>query len=184
MAFKVTSLFTALLIELQRIIDHLWRKIHGLPQLKRSMITPQLFLGGQYSFRGVHVMEKIGITAVVSMRERPVQHEKFMGTFKVLHLPTKDHHAPSLADLHKGVVFIQNEVKNGGKVYIHCHFGEGRGPSMIIAYLIFIGMTYDDAFAMVKKVRPFISPNSEQIARLRAFEKSLTEKHSSGVDPI
>jgi protein tyrosine phosphatase (PTP) superfamily phosphohydrolase (DUF442 family) len=32
------------------------------------MITPNLFLGGQYSVKSVPIMKKLGITAIVNMR--------------------------------------------------------------------------------------------------------------------
>jgi len=39
-----------------------------VPTLRRSQITPQLFLGGQYSSRGFNILKKRGITGIVSMR--------------------------------------------------------------------------------------------------------------------
>ncbi|MBA3551153.1 dual specificity protein phosphatase family protein, partial [Patescibacteria group bacterium] len=58
----------------------------------------------------------------------------------------------------------------GGKVYIHCRFGEGRGPTMAIAYLISTGLTLEHAIELVKKVRIFIRPTVVQIEQLKKFE--------------
>jgi dual specificity MAP kinase phosphatase len=83
-----------------------------------------------------------------------------------LHLPTKDNEAPSLHDLIKGTDFIVHEIAIGGKIYIHCRKGLGRGPTMAIAYLMRRGATLEDALSLIKKVRPFISPTVAQIGRL------------------
>ncbi len=48
---KLFSIAVYFNIELQRYIDHTWRRITGLPASKKSMITPQLYLGGLYSKR-------------------------------------------------------------------------------------------------------------------------------------
>lgn len=160
----------------QRVSDHLYRSYTGLPMLKRSKITPHLFLGGQFGPKGVDTFKKLGITGVVNMRMTPYRKNLALKKVAVLHLPTPDQHAPKLEDLEKGVVFMQREIDKGGNVYVHCRYGEGRGPSMAIAYLISQGMTYDDAYTFVKKVRTFIKPTPPQIKRLREFEKKHVKK--------
>ena len=49
--------------------------------------------------------------------------------------------------------------------------GLGRGPTMTIAYLLKTGLTFRDAFDLVKKVRTFINPRPGQIARLKELEQ-------------
>jgi protein-tyrosine phosphatase len=138
------------------------------------MITPNLFLGGQYSVKSVPIMKKLGITAIVNMRMGDITNETVLRDFTILHLPTPDYHAPSIEHLQEGVAFIKEVIEKGGKAYVHCHLGEGRGPAMAISYLISEGMTYDDAFKTVKKVRTFIHPNREQTDRLKEFEALVT----------
>jgi protein-tyrosine phosphatase len=157
-------------IHFQRSFDHMWRRYTGLPQVSKSEITPLLYLGGQYSDLGLSKLKKLGITGIVNMRTEAVHPQKLIPFAKLLHLPTLDNHAPSIEQLEEGVTFIQKELDMGGKVYIHCRLGEGRGPTMVIAYLISIGMTFQDAFASVKKVRIFINPTKVQIKRLKEFE--------------
>ncbi|MBA3283871.1 MAG: dual specificity protein phosphatase family protein, partial [Nitrosopumilus sp.] len=140
-----------------------------LPTRKRSAITPELYLGGQYKLNSLNHLKKLGVTGIVNMRTRSI-HTIAPEGIKVLHLPTPDHHAPTLGDLSKGVVFIKHEVEAGGKVYIHCRFGEGRGPTMAIAYLISTGLTLEHAIELVKKVRIFIRPTVVQIEQLKKFE--------------
>lgn len=172
---KIRSLFLVLTIHFQRIVDHIWRRIVGLPQLKRSEITHELFLGGQYGMRAVSTMKKLGITGIINMRTSGLHDKELKDTFRIQNLPTPDLQAPSIKDLMKGVIFINKELERKGKVYIHCRHGEGRGPTMAIAYLMNNGMKYEDALTSVKTVRTFIKLTSVQIKRLKEFEKLLTK---------
>lgn len=167
---KVKSLFTVLVIFWQKIWDNIYRFFEGIPTLKRSQITANLYLGSQYSLIGLQKLKALGVTAIVNMRENPVFNESKYEGFHYLHLPTVDNTPPPLATLIKGADFVTEEIKAGGKVYIHCRQGLGRGPTMTIAYLISTGLTFDDAFALVKKVRTFINPRPGQIARLKELE--------------
>lgn len=170
---SVISLWKSFLIFLERALDHAYRETIGVPTLKRSEITPQLYLGGQYTARGFHILRERGITAIVSMRERAREGLPNLGEVKFLHLPTRDRHAPTLEQLQQGAVFIEKEIKDNGKVYVHCAFGEGRGPTMVLAYLLKIGLTLDDALTQVKSVRRFIHPTLPQMRQLRAFYARL-----------
>ena len=49
--------------------------------------------------------------------------------------------------------------------------GLGRGPTMTIAYLLKTGLTFDDAIAMVKKVRTFINPRKSQVEVLKQLQQ-------------
>ncbi len=154
-----------------KIADIIHRYLFGLPVLKNSQITANLFLGSQYNLVGLEKLKALGITAIVNMRMHSVYSEAQYIGFKYLHLPTPDNTPPSLEDLQKGADFIGQEIKAGGKVYVHCRQGLGRGPTMAIAYLIKAGATFEDAYALVKRVRPFIRPRQGQVQRLREFEE-------------
>jgi dual specificity MAP kinase phosphatase len=167
---KLRSLITLLVIFWQKIWDNVYRLFAGVPTLKRSQITANLFLGSQYTLIGLQKLKELGITAIVNMREHPVFKESQYEGFHYLHLPTVDNTPPPLDTLVRGADFVAKEIKAGGKVYIHCRQGLGRGPTMTIAYLISTGLTFEDAFALVKKVRTFINPRPGQIARLKELE--------------
>ena len=167
---KTKSFIIISVITVQKILDILHQKVMGLPSLKRSQISANLYLGGQYNLIGLHKLKEMGVTAIVSMREKSIYNEVQYEGFKFLQLPTIDNTAPTLENLLKGAEFIDAEIKLNGKVYIHCRQGIGRGPSMAIAYLLKIGTTFDDAYSLVKRVRPFINPTLQQIERLKELE--------------
>jgi dual specificity MAP kinase phosphatase len=157
-------------IFLHRIYDNAHRVIVGLPTLKRSQITANLFLGSQYSPIGLQKLKALGVTALVNMREHTEYEEARYEGVKYLHLPTVDNTPPTLETLIQGADFVDKEIRAGGKAYIHCRQGLGRGPTMTIAYLLKTGLTYDDAFALIKKVRTFINPRPTQIEQLKKLE--------------
>lgn len=142
----------------------------GIPTLRRSQVTANLFLGGQYNLRGLRKLKEMGITGIINMRMHSIYKQAQYEGFNYLYLPTPDNTPPTIEDLVKGADFAHNEIKNNGKVYIHCRQGLGRGPSMAIAYLLKMGATFDDAFATVKKVRTFINPRPAQVKRLKELE--------------
>lgn len=168
---KTISITKRLIINSQRIYDHLYRYWTGLPTMKYSQITPNLYLGGQYSLRAIKTLKKRGITAVVNMRMRSVHSSAQKKVpFTILHLPTPDLTAPSIPDLQKGITFIDSEIEKGGRVYVHCRQGEGRGPTMVIAYLISQGLILEDALQEVQRIRSFARPTKVQIKQLEKLE--------------
>ncbi len=167
---NLKSKLQLLKIKIERYLDHSWRQITGFPMLKRSAITKDIYLGGQYYLRAINKFKKLGVTGIVNMRLNSIYTEAKLQGLRSLHLPTPDQQAPTLEQLKKGVTFIKKEIENGGKVYIHCRYGEGRGPTMAIAYLISTGVKLDDAIEYVRDIRTFIRPTLVQLERLKEFE--------------
>jgi hypothetical protein len=147
-------------------VDQATRRITGAPTERFTRITPQVFVGGQYSRRGWAKLARRGATAAVSMRaEYDDRGEGFLPP-RYLHLPTVDNHAPTLDQLLQGIHFIHDELGRGGQVYIHCWEGVGRGPTMLAAYLVSTGLKPSEAWAKIRAIRPFIRPTIEQIRRI------------------
>lgn len=167
---KIKSTFIGALLVLDYIYDNIHRVIAGVPRLKRSQITAHLFLGSQYNLLGLSKLRALGVTAIVNMREHADYDDAAHEGIKYLHLPTPDNTPPPLEVLLKGAQFMDDEIKNGGTVYVHCRQGLGRGPTMAMAYLIKKGMTYDDAYKTIRKVRIFINPRASQIEKLKELE--------------
>lgn len=167
---KIKSALIGIWLVSDYIYDNIHRLVTGLPRLKRSQITSHLFLGSQYNLLGLEKLKALGVTAIVNMRMHNTYSEAVHEGIKYLHLPTVDNTPPPLDILIKGAEFIDKEIKNKGIVYVHCRQGLGRGPTMAIAYFIKTGMTYSDAYLMIKRVRIFINPRHGQIEMLKELE--------------
>ena len=146
---------------------------NGVPTLKRSQITANLFLSSRYSLIGLQKLKTLGVTTIVNMRMNPALKESQYEGLHYLHLPTVDNTPPPLDTLIRGAAFVDKEIKSGGKVYIHCRQGLGHGPTMTIANLISTGLTFADALALVKKVRTFINPRPGQMERLKNWSNII-----------
>lgn len=161
-------------------LDRIGRKFTGHPIWRFGGITPQVLLGGQPARQLSKHLSAMGVTGVVNMRHEYDYKDQFADApLRYLHLPTIDNTAPTLEHLEEGVEFIQRELAKGGKVYIHCQEGLGRGPTMAAAYLVSEGMTPDEAWAKIRTVRPFIRPNTAQRNRLIEF----AARHPTVVQP-
>ena len=145
--------------------------VTGVPMLRYSRITPQLYVGPQFNARGKRHLEAEGITAVVNLRTEFDDAAHGLAFPRYCYLPTIDDDSPSVEHFQKGVDFIHAEIEAGGKVYIHCKAGVGRAPTMAAAYLIARGYSLDDAIALIKRTRPFITITPPQMEALRRYER-------------
>ena len=164
---------SALQTEYYRQTDHFSRTISGVPSERFSKVGSQLYLGGRYGSKAIQAFALRGVTGVVSMRERKPQAIDTSANIEILHLPTRDHTAPTIESLQRGVVFMRKHIDNGGSVYVHCRMGEGRGPTMAAAYLISTGLSTEQALIHLRHYRPFARPNKRQINVLKEFEAGL-----------
>ena len=153
--------------------DHLVRAVSGANLRAVSQITPQLHIGGQYRRRGWKRMVARGITAVVNMRIEWDDRDRGIAPARYLHLPTVDDAAPTLLQLREGIAFIDEEMANGGGIYIHCGAGVGRAATMAAAHFVSAGMPPAEAWERVRAVRPFIKPTAAQIEQLDCFAGAL-----------
>jgi protein tyrosine phosphatase (PTP) superfamily phosphohydrolase (DUF442 family) len=151
------------------IVDHMTRLLTGLPPIRYSRMSPQLYVGGQYTTRGLEQLRRRGFTSLVNLREEFDDAEAGISLGKYLYLPTIDDDAPTLEDLTEGVMFIEEEIERGGKVYVHCMLGVGRSVTLIAAYLVAQGMSPEDAWRYIRRRRPFIQPTEMQEAQLEHF---------------
>ncbi|MEX1018088.1 MAG: dual specificity protein phosphatase [Litorilinea sp.] len=153
----------------QYLVDHMVRLSTGLPPVRYSRITPQLYVGGQYSRSGLEKLRARGFTSLINLREEFDDAEAGISLGRYLYLPTVDDHAPTMEDLREGVEFLYEEFARGGKVYVHCMLGVGRSVTLIAAYLVSRGMTPDEAWRLIRRRRPFIQPTEVQMALIEEW---------------
>jgi protein-tyrosine phosphatase len=144
--------------------------ITGIPVMKYSQITPQIYVGPQYRLAGKRRLESLGIRASLNLRDEFDDRAYGLNLEQHCYLPTLDNHAPTMHQLEQGNQFIQQILAQSGKVYIHCRGGIGRAPTMTAAYLLQTGLTLEEAIRLIKETRPFIKIMPLQLQRLREFE--------------
>ncbi|MCC6616495.1 MAG: dual specificity protein phosphatase family protein [Anaerolineae bacterium] len=167
------GLYLTLLAAIDKVVR--WRTGHSAWRF--GWITPNLLLGGQPARNVWAKLGLRGVTGVINLRHEYDYHNEIGDLpIRYLYLPTVDNTAPSQEHLWAGVKFIEEEVKKGGKVYIHCWEGLGRSPTMVAAYLVYTGSTPAEAWAKIRLVRPFIRPTETQLMRLDEFAVVVAER--------
>jgi protein-tyrosine phosphatase len=149
----------------------------GIPIMKFSQITPEIYVGAQHHQAGKRKLERLGINGAVNMRVEFDDAAHSLALEHYCHLPTVDDTAPTLEHLQQGIDFIRRVTAGGGKIYIHCAGGIGRAPTMAAAYFISQGLSVDDAITLIKESRPFINIMPLQREQLKRFEavRSVTK---------
>jgi protein-tyrosine phosphatase len=141
-------------------------------QLNYTDITPQLAVGGSFRNRQIKRLKQRGVTAVVDCRleaEDDPEALKLAG-IQFLHLPTLDRHGFTFEQLHEGVDWVLDHIADGGRAFMHCEHGVGRGPLMACAVLVGQGYSAPEALRIVRTARWQALPNDRQLAALLNFE--------------
>ena len=138
-------------------------------------ITEQVAVAGAEisSSNWYQLAEEMDVSAVVNLRSE--YQDTFTPPMPVayLWLPVEDHTEPSPAQLLIGAQFIDAAARNGQKVLVHCKMGIGRSPTMVAAYLLWTGLSVDEAIRRVEGTpRPPYGPVVSRIT-LNGFAASL-----------
>jgi protein tyrosine phosphatase len=114
---------------------------------------------------------KIGVTADISLEGERL--DAPYGVKFFFWLPTKDHTPPTYEQLTVGVDIINSLIKNKQKIYVHCKNGHGRAPTLVCAYYISKGESFNKAIKKVQEKRPSIHLEESQIQALRIFAEKF-----------
>lgn len=158
------------------------------PQLppNADAVTSQLVVGGFIDHSDWRQLVEQGVSVVVSLQAERHDEDAF-GDIQpdgYLRLPTIDHSVPTLAQLRMGAAFIDEAVRAGKAVLIHCHAGVGRSALLCACYLIYTGMSVEEAWQTVKAKRTIAYLNSQQQAMLEAFATTISQERAATSVPV
>jgi Dual specificity phosphatase, catalytic domain len=142
-------------------------------QLNYSEVTPDLAVGGAFRKRQIKRLKQRGVTAVVDCRLEAQDDPEALKAAGIdfLHLPTLDRHGFTYEQMREGVDWVVRHVECGGRAFLHCEHGVGRGPLMACAVLVAQGHSAAEALKMVRSTRWQALPNDRQLAALLTFER-------------
>lgn len=141
-------------------------------------ITPNLAISDIYAAKHEKTLKEHGITHILSLLSfatiQPVP--KFITNLK---LDILDYPDENILDEFKVThAFIDEAVKKGGNVLIHCQAGISRSSTTLCAYLMKSqGLSRDVAFKMIKDKRPIVNPNEGFWKQLEVYEACHYEPH-------
>jgi len=152
-------------------------------QLNYSEITPQLSVGGAFRRRQIRNLKQRGVTAVVDCRLEASDDVTALDQagIEFLHVPTLDRHGFTYAQMERGVSWVLEHVANGGRAFLHCEHGVGRGPLMACAVLVAQGRSAPESLRVVRAARWQALPNDRQLAALLDFERAWRGSHGEPI---
>ena len=116
-----------------------------------------------------------GIQAIVSLTGTPLNPDAVSRIgFEYLHSHISG--APSIKQLDHIIQFVERENAQSKPVLVHCGEGKGRTGTVLAAYLVYHGLSADEAIRMVREKRPGSIENLEQENAIREFEKHLKKR--------
>jgi hypothetical protein len=149
--------------------------------LNYSDVTAQLAVGGAFRTRQIKRLQQHGVTAVVDCRLEARDDAAALQAARIefLHVPTLDRHGFTFDQMARGVDWVLDHTANGGRAFLHCEHGVGRGPLMACAVLIGQGYSAPEALRIVRTARWQALPNDRQLAALLQFEQEWRARRDS-----
>ncbi len=100
-------------------------------------------------------LKATGVGAIVSVMDDPSNLDLYeQADLPYCWLPTKGGTAPSPEQLQKLQKFIEQQNQLGNGVAVHCTSGNRRTGTMLAAYLINMGLSYDKAMQVIQTANP------------------------------
>lgn len=121
-----------------------------------DQIVDRIYIGNYEAAQSLDRRNPEGITHVLNCTPDPhVGLEKF--TVKQLNI--NDGYEVELLDMWFAINTIAEAVKSGGKILVHCHAGISRSTSLVIAYFMTCGLSWDEALKTVRQSRVHAMPH-------------------------
>lgn len=142
---------------IQPIAENLWWVIPGKLAGVRQPMAEELT-----------ELQSAGIGAIVSVMDDPANLDLYQkANIPHLWLPTKGGTAPSAEQIQELQGFVSNQYDLGHGVAVHCTSGRRRTGTMLAAYLILTGSSYDEAMQTIQNANPDAELRAAQITFLR-----------------
>jgi len=148
------------------------------PRTERvDCVAPWLYIGPALSPTGVESLGRRGVTHVIDLRAEGSDDPAVMERvgLRWRRVPIPDREAPSDEQIDSIVRWLDGEADSSGDqaVYLHCHAGVSRTPTVAIALLMHQDLTLAEARRLVFAARPEVAPTDRQMDWLQALERRL-----------
>jgi len=139
-------------------------------------VNDWLCVGGALPPEEYQRFQEAGITHVVDLREEAPTDNARLNSLGITrrHVPVSDRGPPSTEQLLEVAGWL-GERDQGVRLYVHCKGGFGRAATMSVGLLVLHGNALEEAVDQVRKARPEMRLNAEQLAWLRVVEEQYLD---------
>ncbi len=140
-----------------------------------SKITEQIYIGSDLCKGGVCLIhgeefKSLGVGFELNLSQENNELPPKDMNIGYLWLPVVDGYSPTQTQLDIGTSAMNEAIKDGKVVYVHCKNGHARSPAMVVAYLIrFQTKTLEQASSLIKEKRPEVHIEESQSRELEKF---------------
>lgn len=155
--------------------EDLW--IYGVEDINK--IYDNVYHSAFHAAESKEKLTELGITHILSMGEE--FEEKYKGEYVYKICSVSDDVDKDISQFFlDGIKFMEDAIRYGGTVLVHCAAGISRSGSMMVAYVMKReNMKFEDALNFVKQRRKKVWPNDGFVKQLKAFEEVLFPKQKS-----
>lgn len=136
-----------------------------------NQILPHLFAGNQAAAENESVLLQLQIHSIIHLMTGSAP--EFPEDYEYLVIPIEDDNVDLKPVIAQTTPFIDQQLKEGKNVLVHCVAGVSRTGAVLVAYFMWkFEMSYDDALAAIREHR-MIAPNKFFETQLRQYQEEL-----------
>lgn len=138
-----------------------------------SLIRRNILLGNYHDAEDLSFLSRNRVTHILNTAAE--LHPAFPGRFTYRHIFGDDHPGFNLSrHFEEAANFINEALKSGGTVFVHCAAGISRSTSCLIAYFVkYEGMGVSEALSLIRGRRYIVNPNPGFMRQLREYEQKV-----------
>ena len=174
------------LYELKVRLQHLLSRLKILSQAcfssgSPARVTRGIFISGAVAANSFHVLKHLGITHLLNCTQDLFPEGDSRSVFmqenfqKVCRIPLQDLEDEDIKQYFQPAIdFIDDALACNGKVLVHCHAGQSRSCSIVLAWLMQREkLTLRQALMKMHEERPNAAPNAGYMKALGLLEEEI-----------
>jgi len=128
------------------------------------------------------LLKEKGIRSLLSLSEKsPAPDLLARFGLRTEHVPVADFTAPTIGQVEQAVATMNRFLEENLPVAVHCGAGLGRTGTVLACYLVWQGVSAQDAIERVRSAQPGSVETPEQVAVVAQYERQLRKGQERSV---